>query len=65
MTLEEAISKEIWDQIRCIEDRIIEVDTEEIIEIKTMKEVEGDLGKDAVSRKYSERNERSNSSRSG
>ena len=32
ITLEEVITEEIWDQIRCIEDRNIEVDTEEIIE---------------------------------
>ena len=61
-TLEEVISEEICDlQIRFIEDKIIEVDTEEIIEMIIKIEVGIDLETDNTSR-----NDRSSSrSRSG
>ena len=47
MSLEEEIS----DQIRHIEDRIIEVDTKEIKETKIMKEVGVGLEKDNIQKK--------------
>ena len=46
--LEEKILKEISDQIRITEVKIIEVDTEEITEIIIMKEVEVGLGIDNI-----------------
>ena len=45
MTLEEEISEGMWEQIKCIEDRIIEVYIEEVIEMITMREVVVDIEK--------------------
>ena len=46
--LKEEISEGICDQIRIIEVKIIMVDTEEIIEMIIMKDVEVDLGRDSI-----------------
>ena len=46
MILKEEILEEIWDQIRIIEDKTIEMEIEDITELITMKEVGEGLEKD-------------------
>ena len=48
MTLEEEILEGIWEQMKCIEDRIIEVDIGEVIEMTLMTEVWVDLEKGSI-----------------
>ena len=56
---------EILDQIRCIEDKIVEVDREETIKIKFMREVGADIEKGSIQKILEGMTSSSSRSRSG